>query len=78
MQSIALKLPDELIKASDRVASSLHISRAEYMRRAITEMNRKVRAEARARQMSQASLKVRGESLRVNREFAEVEMDPDG
>jgi hypothetical protein len=77
MQSIALKLPEELIKASERAASSLHVSRAEYIRRAIEEMNRKMLAEARARQMAEASRKVRGESMRVNREFEEVETDPD-
>ena len=77
MQSIALKLPEELIKASERVASSLHVSRAEYIRRAIVEMNRKVHAETKARQMTEASRKVRGESMRVNREFEEIETDPD-
>jgi hypothetical protein len=77
MQSIALKLPEELVKASERAASSLQVSRAEYIRRAIEEMNRKMLAEARARQMAEASRRVRGESMRVNREFEEVETDPD-
>lgn len=77
MKSIALKLPDDLLQVSDRVANNLHISRAAYMRRAIEEMNRTMTARARAARMAEASKKVRGESMKVNAEFAAVEGAPD-
>ena len=40
-------------------------------------MNRQTRALVRARRLAEVSKKVRKESLRVNREFAAVERDPD-
>jgi hypothetical protein len=77
MQAISLKLPADVLEASGRQAKALQISRAEYMRRAIEDMNRKTRQESRARRLAKASQKVRGESLEVNAEFARIERDPD-
>ncbi|MGH7836648.1 MAG: ribbon-helix-helix protein, CopG family [Candidatus Binataceae bacterium] len=77
MESISLKLPAALLKASDRLARLLRLSRAEYMRRAIEEMNREAEARARAERMARASRKVRRASRRVNAEFSRIERDPD-
>ena len=40
-------------------------------------MNRETRARLRARRLRDASHKVRGESMRVNAEFAAIERDID-
>ena len=77
MDTISLKLPEELLKTSDRCARALGIPRAEYIRRAIQRMNRDSEAHERAARMARASHKVRRESLRVNAEFAAIERDPD-
>ena len=77
MGAISLKLPDELLDASGRCAAALKLSRAAYIRRAVERMNRETRAEVRARRLAEVSRKVRGESMRVNAEFAAVERDPD-
>jgi len=77
MESISLKLPDDLLKASARFAKALGIPRAEYIRRALERMNREAEARARAERMARASRKVRKESMRVNAEFAAIERDPD-
>ena len=77
MGAISLKLPDELLDASGRCAAALKLSRAAYIRRAVERMNRETRAEIRARRLAEVSRKVRGESMRVNAEFAAVERDPD-
>jgi len=77
MRSIALKLPEDLLDTSDRAAKGLGLSRAEYIRRALAEQNRKAVAEAAAERMAYASRKVRGESMKVNQEFASIEADPD-
>ncbi len=77
MESISLKLPPELLKASDRCAEALGIARAEYIRRALERMNHEAELRARAERMARASRKVRKESMRVNAEFASVERDPD-
>ena len=77
MESISLKLPVDLLEASDRCARALGIPRAEYIRRAIERMNREAESRARAERMARASRRVRRESMRVNAEFARIECDPD-
>ena len=77
MAAISLKLSEDLLEASGRCADALHLTRAEYMRRALEEMNRETRARLRARRLGAASRKVRGESMRVNAEFAAIERDVD-
>ena len=77
MESISLKLSNELLKATDRLAKTLAIPRAEYIRRALRRMNREMEAFARAERMAKASRRVRKESMRANAEFAAIERDPD-
>jgi len=77
MESISLKLPEKLLAASDRCARALGIPRAEYIRRAVEQMNRDAEARARAERMARVSRKVRKESMRVNADFASIERDPD-
>jgi metal-responsive CopG/Arc/MetJ family transcriptional regulator len=77
MEAISLKLPEELLKTSDRLAHALGISRAEYIRRALERMNHEAAARARAERMARASRKIRRESMRVNSEFEAIERDPD-
>lgn len=77
MGALSLKLPDDLLEASGRCAAALKVTRAAYIRRAIERMNRETRAEIRARRLAEVSRKVRGESMRVNAEFAAIEGDPD-
>lgn len=77
MTAISLKLPEDLLKMSDRCAAALHVTRAEFFRRAIERMNRESEARIRAKKMAAASHKVRGESMRVNSEFAAFEREPD-
>ena len=76
MKAISLKLPGELVTKSDECAESLRLSRAEYIRQAIERMNTETRNSILINRMKQASLKVRGESMRVNAEFAAIEEDP--
>jgi len=77
MAAISLKLPEELLAASGRYADALRLTRAAYIRRALEQMNRDTRAQLRARRLGDASRKVRGESMRVNAEFAAIEKDVD-
>ncbi len=77
MGAISLKLSDDLVQASSACARALRLSRAEYIRRAIEQMNRETRAQLRAKRLAEVSRKVRDESMRVNAEFASVEWDAD-
>ena len=75
--AISLKLPDELLEASDRCAKTLRLTRAEYIRRAIDRANRETEGAVRARRLREVSRRVRKESLRVNADFAAIERDVD-
>ena len=77
MRSIALKLPEELMAESGRLADTLCISRAEYIRMAIRRMNHRTSARIRAERLAEVSRRVRDESMKVNAEFAAIERDPD-
>ena len=77
METISLKLPEDLLKESTACARALRVSRSEYLREAIERKNRQVTADLRAKRLAAASLKVRNESMRVNREFAACEKDAD-
>ena len=77
MGAISLKLPEDVLEASRRCADTLHLSRAAYIRRAVERMNRQIQALLRAKRLADASKKVRKESMRINREFASFEQDPD-
>jgi len=75
MKAVLLKLPDDLVSAADICAESLGVSRAEYIRRAITRMNDETTRAKRARDLRRASKRVRAESARVNAEFDALEAD---
>ena len=62
---------------SGRLADTLRITRAEYIRIAIRRMNRKTAARLRAERLAEVSKRVREESMKVNAEFAAIETDPD-
>ncbi len=76
MGTISLKLSEQMAEVSMQCANGLRLSRSEYIRRAIDEMNRATKARMRAHRLAQASLRVREESMLVNAEFAAVEEDP--
>ena len=73
MGAIFLKLPEDVLITSRLCAEALHLSTTAYIRRAIKRMNRQTLTLLRAKKLAEASIKVRKESLRVNREFAAFE-----
>jgi metal-responsive CopG/Arc/MetJ family transcriptional regulator len=73
MGLITLRLSEDLLKKTDKFAEDGHLSRAEYVRKALEKMNRSMMAERMDRQIKRASLKVRAESMAVNDEFSQVE-----
>jgi metal-responsive CopG/Arc/MetJ family transcriptional regulator len=77
MNTISIRLPDDLLREVDCQAAELQIPRAEYLRRAILSMNRETRGRLRRNRLMEASARVREESMAVNREFAEIENDPE-
>jgi Arc/MetJ-type ribon-helix-helix transcriptional regulator len=65
------------MEESGRLAETLCVSRAEYIRIAIRRLNRKTAARLRAERLAEVSKRVREESMKVNADFAAIERDPD-
>ncbi len=65
------------MEESGRLAGTLHVSRAEYIRIAIRRMNHSTEARIRAERLAEVSRRVRDESMIVNAAFAAIERDPD-
>lgn len=77
MTTITIRLPDKLLQDLDYNAHASHIPRAEYVRRAIENMNAQINKKTRAKRLQKISLKVREESMRINNEFSDIEHDPE-
>ncbi|MHB1013890.1 MAG: hypothetical protein ACYC2W_01240 [Desulfurivibrionaceae bacterium] len=77
MGTISMRIEDALLAEVTSQARALHLTRTEYLRRAIAEMNEKVARDQRRQRLQEASRKVRQESMRVNLEFADIEDAPD-
>ena len=76
MTTLSLRVPDDLLHEVDTAAEQLHIPRAAYVRKALEQMNTVVATQVRRQRLMGASLKVRGESMRVNAEFDAIEDVP--
>lgn len=76
MNVISIRLPDALLHDLDGSAQILHVPRTVYIRKAIEHMNQEVLSNERKQKLIKASLRVRKESMRINKEFSEIEHDP--
>lgn len=77
MNTLSIRIPDDLLREVDAQAAELHIPRAEYLRRAIESMNRDIRLRRQRDRLMEVSVRVRKESMAVNHDFAEIEHDPE-
>ncbi len=76
MTAFSVRLPENLMKEVDARAKLLHLPRSEYVRLAISRMNREVAAEERRKRLQSVSARVRDESMRICTEFDTVEYGP--
>lgn len=77
MSLVSIRLDDKLLNEIMARAQALHMSKTEYIRKAIEHMNQEVLKRERKQNLTQASLKVRNESMLVNAEFSRIEYDPE-
>ncbi|MDP2812004.1 MAG: ribbon-helix-helix protein, CopG family [Rhodocyclaceae bacterium] len=73
MTAFSLRLPENLMKEVEAKAKALHVPRSEYVRLAISRMNRDVAVEERRKRLQSVSERVREESMRICAEFDAVE-----
>ena len=76
MSALTIRLPEEILSEADKQAQKLHISRAEYIRRSIENMNQKIYEKERKSKLIEASKRTRKGVMQINAEFSEVEDDP--
>lgn len=76
MLALTVRIPDEIANEVKQRAKKLHISRSEYVRQSIENMNKCLQEEEKRARLIKASNLVRNNSMSVNAEFAEVEYDP--
>ena len=77
MSVITVRLPEKLLHDLDLGAHLIKVPRAEYIRLAILHMNQEVKNKQRMEHLKKASLRVRKESMSVNKEFSTIEHDPE-
>lgn len=76
MSALTVRLANEVIDEINIRAKKLHITRSEYIRKSIENMNGKLREQERKSKFMKVSKLVRRESMIINEEFAKVEYDP--
>ncbi|MBS0272695.1 MAG: CopG family transcriptional regulator [Proteobacteria bacterium] len=76
MASVTVRLPENIVHKIDINAHTLHMTRSEYIKKAILDMNHEIQERERKRKLVKASQRVREESMRINAEFAPIENDP--
>jgi metal-responsive CopG/Arc/MetJ family transcriptional regulator len=77
MTVVTIRLPEQLLHDLDAGAHTMHIQRAEYIRLAIIHMNKAIKQKQRIEQLKKASLRVRKQSMEINKEFSKIERDPE-
>lgn len=72
---VSVRLDNELLKTMRTNARFLHLSQTDYIRQAIENLNKLTGRQIRKKQLTKASLRVRRESMKVNKSFDEFERD---
>lgn len=76
MSVLTIRLPDKVINEINIRSQKLHISRSEYIRKSIENMNKDMYEQERKAKLIQTSKKVRKESMVINSAFSQVEYAP--
>jgi metal-responsive CopG/Arc/MetJ family transcriptional regulator len=77
MSALTIRLPEQVLNEIDQRAQKLHISRSEYIRKSIENMNKRLQKEESRAKLIATSKRVRKESMIINSEFSKVEHDPE-
>jgi metal-responsive CopG/Arc/MetJ family transcriptional regulator len=76
MSALTLRLPHRVIDEVDYRAKKLHMTRSEYIRKSIENMNKRLQQQERKDRIFRVSKLVRNESMIINSEFSKVEHEP--
>jgi Arc/MetJ-type ribon-helix-helix transcriptional regulator len=73
---VSIRLNDRLLQAIKVNAHLLHLSKTEYIRKAIELMNAETENQKQKERLKNASFLVRKESMKINAEFEDIEHGP--
>lgn len=76
MSSLTVRLLNKVINEVNNKAKKLHITRSEYVRKSIENMNEQLQQQEHENKFIRVSKLVRNESMIVNSEFSKVEYEP--
>ena len=77
MSAITIRLPDKTLSEIDNRSKNMRITRSEYIRKSISNMNKLLKKEDLKNKFAKASKLVRKESMLINSEFSKIEYDPE-
>ena len=75
MSALTVRVPDKTVDEIIKRSKKLRISRSEYIRKSIENMNKHLAEQERRERMMRISRKVRANSMSVNAEFDKIEGD---
>ena len=75
MTIVTIRLSEKVLHEVDIFAHDIQVARTEYIRLAIEQMNAIIKNKKRSERLKAASMLVRKESKRVNKEFSRIEND---
>ena len=73
---VTIRMNDKLLRTMKANAHHLQLSQTDYIRKAIEQMNNQIEQQKRQKRLTQASLRVRKNSMAVNAEFSGIEHEP--
>jgi len=76
MSVLTIRLPDNIISKINVYSQKLSMTKAQYIRESIEQMNLKIYNEERKNRFIKASMKTRKQNMLINSEFAAIEYDP--
>ena len=75
MSLVTIRISEELINKTSKIARSLKVSRNEYIKKSILSMNENIYQQELESQLTYSSKLVRKNSMQVNKDFDEIEYD---
>jgi metal-responsive CopG/Arc/MetJ family transcriptional regulator len=75
--NVTVNIPDIILTQADKNASILHMKRSEYIRKALENMNKQILKNEKYARLQRLSNLVSSESMKINKEFEEIEHDPE-
>ena len=75
MKSISLKIEDSIFDETEKIVSTMNVSRNRYINEALKSFNQTQKRKMLEKKLASESLLVKKESMNILREFEKIESD---